>query len=154
LAREAYFLEFAKDIALIAKMPVMVTGGIRRISIVQQILDSGIAMAGIATALAIQPDLPNAWKAGRDPRPLLPPVLWKNKALASLALMAMVKHQLHRLSRGASPAPNVSPVMALLAGQLRTAWQTRKYRRWMTANSAPSLRLQESLIGEGPVAGR
>ena len=30
LAREAYFLEFARDIAAIANMPVMTTGGIRR----------------------------------------------------------------------------------------------------------------------------
>lgn len=30
LAREAYFLEFAQEIRKVAKMPVMVTGGIRR----------------------------------------------------------------------------------------------------------------------------
>ncbi|WFR77249.1 hypothetical protein P9875_16120 [Janthinobacterium rivuli] len=30
LAREAYFLEFAKEIATVASMPLMVTGGIRR----------------------------------------------------------------------------------------------------------------------------
>ena len=62
LAREAYFLEFASDIATVAKMPVMVTGGIRRIGVVQQILDSGVAVAGIGTALAIQPELPNLGK--------------------------------------------------------------------------------------------
>ncbi len=52
LAREAYFLEFAREIAAIAKMPVMVTGGIRRLPVVEQVLASGVAMAGIATALA------------------------------------------------------------------------------------------------------
>ncbi|WP_402718274.1 hypothetical protein [Janthinobacterium rivuli] len=30
LAHEAYFLEFAKDIATVASMPLIVTGGIRR----------------------------------------------------------------------------------------------------------------------------
>jgi 2,4-dienoyl-CoA reductase-like NADH-dependent reductase (Old Yellow Enzyme family) len=135
LAREAYFLEFARDIAAAAKMPVMVTGGIRRIDIVQQVLDSGVAMAGIASALAIRPDLPNAWKAGGDPRPELRSIRWKNKALASLANMAVVKYQLRRLSRGMPPAPDVPPLKALLIGQFRTARLTRRYRRWISATS-------------------
>lgn len=33
LAREAYFLDFAKDIQTVAKMPIMITGGIKRPSI-------------------------------------------------------------------------------------------------------------------------
>jgi 2,4-dienoyl-CoA reductase-like NADH-dependent reductase (Old Yellow Enzyme family) len=131
LAREAYFLAFASEIATIAKMPVMVTGGIRRVSVVQQILDSGVAAAGIGTALAIRPELPNLWKAGGDPRPEIPPNRWKNKALASLATMAVVKYQLRRLSQGRPPAPTVSPLKALLLTQCRTARLTRKYRRWM-----------------------
>jgi 2,4-dienoyl-CoA reductase-like NADH-dependent reductase (Old Yellow Enzyme family) len=136
LAREAYFLEFASDIAVVAKMPVMVTGGIRRVGVVQQIVDSGVAMAGIGTALAIRPDLPNLWKAGGDPRPELPPIRWKNKALVSLANMAVVKYQLRRLSRAMPPAPAVSPLKALLVQQLRTIHLTRKYRCWMARSSS------------------
>ncbi len=62
LAREAYFLEFANDIREVADMPVMVTGGIRRLPVAQQVVNSGVEMVGIATALAIDPDLPAAWK--------------------------------------------------------------------------------------------
>jgi 2,4-dienoyl-CoA reductase-like NADH-dependent reductase (Old Yellow Enzyme family) len=51
LAREAYFLEFAEQIAKVAPMPLMVTGGIRRREVAEQVIDSGVAMAGIATAL-------------------------------------------------------------------------------------------------------
>jgi 2,4-dienoyl-CoA reductase-like NADH-dependent reductase (Old Yellow Enzyme family) len=138
LAREAYFLEFASDIATIAKMPVMVTGGIRRIGVVQQVLDGGVAVAGIGTALALRPELPNLWKAGDDQRPEIPPIRWKNKAVASLARMAVVKHQLNRLSRGRPPALGVSPLRALLFSQLRTARLARKYRRWMAARLLPS----------------
>jgi 2,4-dienoyl-CoA reductase-like NADH-dependent reductase (Old Yellow Enzyme family) len=137
LAREAYFLEFARDIVAIARMPVMVTGGIRRIGVVQQVLDSGVAMAGIGTALAVMPDLPNAWRDGNDPRPEIAPITWKSKPLASLAAMAVVKFQLRRLSRGRTSSPGVSPLKALLLGQLRTASLTRKYRRWM-ASSGPA----------------
>jgi 2,4-dienoyl-CoA reductase-like NADH-dependent reductase (Old Yellow Enzyme family) len=134
LAREAYFLEFASDIAVIAKMPVMVTGGIRRIGVVEQVLDSGVAMAGIGTALAIKPDLPNVWRRGEDPRPEIAPISWRSKPLASLAAMAVVKLQLRRLSQGRKPNPGVSPFKALLLNQLRTASLTRKYRRWMISS--------------------
>lgn len=136
LAREAYFLEFARDIAAVASMPVMVTGGIRRIGVVQQVLDSGIAIAGIGTGLALRPDLPRAWRNGEDPRPELAPITWKSKPLASLATMAVVKSQLRRLSRGRKADPRVSPFVALLVTQLRTALLTRKYRRWMAASAA------------------
>src|SRR5690606_15889669 len=64
LAREAYFLEFARDIRAVAKMPVMVTGGIRRRSIAEQVIESGVQMVGIGTALAIDPALPRRWQEG------------------------------------------------------------------------------------------
>jgi 2,4-dienoyl-CoA reductase-like NADH-dependent reductase (Old Yellow Enzyme family) len=139
LAREAYFLEFARDIAAIAGMPVMVTGGIRRIGVVKKVLDSGIAMAGIGTALAIKPDLPNAWRKGEDPRPQIAPISWKSKPLASLAGMAVVKFQLRRLSQGRKPNPGVSPFRALLVNQLRTASLTRRYRHWMASSSPAAI---------------
>ncbi|MBR0797875.1 NADH:flavin oxidoreductase/NADH oxidase family protein [Bradyrhizobium jicamae] len=148
LAREAYFLEFARDIAAVAKMPVMVTGGIRRIGIVQKVLDSGVAIAGIGTALAVKPDLPLAWRRGEDPRPEVAPITWKSKPLASLAMMAVVKFQLRRLSRGSRPNPGISPLWALLLTQLRTASLTRKYRRWMTSSAVADRPQQEPMSSQ------
>ena len=131
LAREAYFLEFAQDIAAVARMPVMVTGGIRRREVVEQVLGSGVAMAGIATALAIDPALPRHWREGRNNTPRMQSVGWKNKTLAALATMSMVKFQLRRLSIGRSPKPDVSPLRALLLDQLRLARRTKQYRKWI-----------------------
>jgi 2,4-dienoyl-CoA reductase (NADPH2) len=131
LAREAYFLEFAQDIAAVAGMPVMVTGGIRRLPVAEQVLASGIDMVGIGTALALAPHLPRDWKAGKASTPMLRPIAWKSKVLASLAYMAMVKHQLRRLSRGKGSNPGVGPAMAFLEQQLDTMFKTRRYRRWM-----------------------
>ena len=131
LAREAYFLEFASEIAKVANMPVMVTGGIRRLAVVEQVLAQGVAMAGIATALALEPNLPRHWREGRDSHPQLQAVRWKNKAMASLATMAMVKFQLRRLSQGRTPQPGVSPLRAFLQDQLLNARRTRLYRRQM-----------------------
>ncbi|MDA7087500.1 NADH:flavin oxidoreductase/NADH oxidase family protein [Pseudomonas sp. SA3-5] len=136
LAREAYFLEFAGEIASVAKMPIMVTGGIRRLPVVEQVLASGVAMAGIGTALAIDPALPKQWQTGQlEARAELPPIRWKNKAFASLAYMATVKFQLRQLSRGKRTNPQVSPLRALLLEQLKAARRTRVYKRLMARNA-------------------
>lgn len=131
LAREAYFLEFARDIQKVAEMPVMVTGGIRRRPVAEQVISSGVDMVGIGTALAIDPNLPRDWRQGKDSAPQLPPITWKNKALASLANMAVVKFQLRKLSMNKTPNPKVSPLRALIMQQLANASRTRQYRRWM-----------------------
>ena len=136
LAREAYFLEFARDIKAVAKMPVMVTGGIRRRPVVEQVLGTGVDMVGMATALAIDPFLPRDWRLGKDTAPELATITWKNKLMASLANMAVVKFQLNKLSKGQTPNPNVSPLRALTLQQIAIAFRTRQYRRWAAQRSA------------------
>ena len=131
LAREAYFLDFARDIASVATMPLMVTGGIRRREVAEQVIASGVAMAGIATALAIEPNLPRRWQVGQALTPRLKPIAWKNKPLAATAHMAAVKYQLTRLSRHRRTAPGVSPLWALLLSQVDAKRRARHYRRWM-----------------------
>lgn len=135
LAREAYFLEFARDIRAVAKMPVMVTGGIRRRAVAEEVVGSGVDMVGMATALAIEPDLPRSWQSDKDNAPALAPITWKNKTLASLANMAVVKFQLRRLSQGRAPHPTVSPLRALIVQQTANASRTRWYRRRMAQAS-------------------
>jgi 2,4-dienoyl-CoA reductase-like NADH-dependent reductase (Old Yellow Enzyme family) len=140
LAREAYFLEFAQDILTVARMPLMVTGGIRRKAVAEQVIDSGVALAGIATALAIDPRLPLDWRAGKDSTAALPPITWKNKMQASLAYMACVKYQMRRLSLGRPTHPTVSPLWALIVQQVLAARQTKQYRKWVAVprSSSPS----------------
>ncbi|KJV25355.1 2,4-dienoyl-CoA reductase [Aquitalea magnusonii] len=131
LAREAYFLEFAHDIAAVAEMPIMVTGGIRRYPIVEQVLQSGIAVAGMATALAIDPSLPHTWRTDTTVTARLRAIPWKNKVLASVAYMAMVKYQMSRLARGKHTRPDVAPAIALAQQQWDTTFKNYRYRRWM-----------------------
>lgn len=133
LAREAYFLEFARELATVAQMPVMTTGGIARPEIAGQVLASGVALVGLGTALAMEPDLPRRWREGASlvaPRPV---VGWKDKTLASIATMALVRRQLHRMSAGQPPTPNDSPLFTLLLDQWRNKRQTARYRRWRAA---------------------
>ena len=136
LAREAYFLEFAREIAEVATMPLMVTGGIRRYDVAETVIASGVAMAGIATALAIEPRLPRNWQAGKADAPSLRPITWRNKPLASSAHMAAARYQLARLSHRRRTAPNVSPVWALLCAQVEGTRRARRYRRWIARQEA------------------
>ncbi|MNG83071.1 NADH oxidase [compost metagenome] len=131
LAREAYFLTFARELAAVADMPIMTTGGIARKAVAQQVLDSGVAVAGIATALAEVPDLPLQWQAGKEPHALPKPVEWKNKTMAALARMALVTRRLHALGNGHSRNVRYSPLVSLIVDQLRAKRITRRYREWL-----------------------
>lgn len=146
LAREAYFLEFAKDIAAVAQMPIMVTGGIRRAQVAETVLDSGIDMVGMGTALAINPNLAREWRTGVASAPVLRPITWKSKVLASVAYMAMVKYQLKRLAFGKRTNPDVAPALALIEQQVDTLVRNRQYRRWMSTQTLKDGRHRNSLI--------
>lgn len=129
LAREAYFLEFAKDIAQVASIPVMTTGGIRRAEVAEQVLSSGVTLVGIASALAVTPDLPNIWQ--RDPHFVghIPLVEWQDKTLGGLATMAMVKRNLRLVASGKLSQKNLSPLWSLITDQIRSATLTKRYRK-------------------------
>jgi 2,4-dienoyl-CoA reductase-like NADH-dependent reductase (Old Yellow Enzyme family) len=131
LAREAYFLEFAADLATVATIPLMTTGGIARRATAEQVLAGGVAIVGMATALAAVPDLPRHWQAGREPAASMPAVDWRDKTLASLARMALVRRRIHALGRGKEVMASYSPFFTLVLDQLRGAKLTRRYRTWL-----------------------
>lgn len=136
LAREAYFLEFAEQIGALAKMPVMVTGGIRRKRVAERVLRGSVAMLGMATSLSIDPWLPKKWQAGVDAEVVLPRVEWKNQAIAAVAQQAVIKKQLSLLSEGRPSNPRISPLLALLLHQIKTKRMTKRYRNWVATLGA------------------
>ena len=140
VAREAYFVDFARDIVAEARMPVMVTGGIRRRATAEAALApergrAGVAMVGLAQALAYAPDLPNRWQAG-EAVVEVPAIRWKNRALSGLATMALAKLQLRRLGAGRSPRPQAWAPWVLVRDRLRTARRSRRYRSWSQGRPA------------------
>ena len=148
--REAYFIEFAQELAQCATMPVMVTGGIRKLSVAQGALHNenaeikGIDMIGIARALAFNPQLVNDWQQGRSFVVDLPSLKWKNKTFAALGMMAITKDQLNRLSKqepSAEKEPSakreqkpsklkINPILAIIKDRIKTKLRTRRYRQW------------------------
>ena len=132
LAREAFFLEFAARIAKVATMPIMTTGGIRRIAIAEQVLAEGVAVVGMGTALAMCPDLPRRWQNGQDVEHLQPVVTIKDKMLAALATMSMIRRQLQRIGNGKTPLAHPNVFFTIVRDRLRTQRLTKRYLRWLT----------------------
>ncbi|MEV0589683.1 NADH:flavin oxidoreductase/NADH oxidase family protein [Nonomuraea sp. NPDC050310] len=130
-AREAYFLDLAEDLAATSPLPLMLTGGITRRDTAEQVLRSGVALVGMGTALAVTPDLPERWRQQREADRRLRPVTWSDKALASAASMAQVRHQLRRLARGKDPRSGTHPAYALLTDRRQQRRALRRYRAWL-----------------------
>ncbi|MFJ8921931.1 NADH:flavin oxidoreductase/NADH oxidase family protein [Streptomyces sp. NPDC102415] len=131
-AREAYFLDLAKDLVTTSPLPLMLTGGITQRATAEKVLDSGVAVIGMGTALAVTPDLPNRWSRGREADRQMRPVNWADKALASAASMAQVRHQMRRLARGSSPRPGTHPAIALISEGRKQRTALRSYRAWLS----------------------
>ncbi|NDK23455.1 NADH:flavin oxidoreductase/NADH oxidase family protein [Streptomyces sp. TR1341] len=132
-AREAYFLDLAKDLVTTSPLPLMLTGGITRRDTAERVLDSGVALVGMGTALAVTPDLPERWRQGREAAARLRPVTWSDKALAAAAGMAQVRHQMRRIARGSRPTPRTHPAFALVSEQRKQRRALRRYRAWLSA---------------------
>ncbi|MFI0813716.1 NADH:flavin oxidoreductase/NADH oxidase family protein [Streptomyces echinatus] len=133
-AREAYFLDLAQDLVTTSPLPLMLTGGITRRHTAERVLDSGVAVIGMGTALAVTPDLPDRWRQGREADERLRPVTWSDKALASAAGMAQVRHQMRRIARGSRPTPDTHPAFALISERRKQRRALRRYRAWLSAS--------------------
>jgi len=133
--REAYFIDFARQIAEVTTVPIMVTGGIFRLATAEAALAKdakgfGVAVLGIGRAMAYVPDLPNQWRAGKMPEVNLPEVTWKNRTMAGMATMALTKRQLNRAAEGKGAVWGVSPLLTVIRDQMKTQKLTKRYKAW------------------------
>jgi hypothetical protein len=141
MAREAYFLDLAIGLAAASPLPLMLTGGISQRNTAEKVLAGGVAVVGMATAMAVTPDLPNRWRAGEDVARRLWPVTWPDKILASAASMALVRCQLRRIARGTDPILGTRPAHALVCDNLDQNHALRRYRSWLQAVSDDRARI-------------
>jgi 2,4-dienoyl-CoA reductase-like NADH-dependent reductase (Old Yellow Enzyme family) len=133
MAREAYFLELAAELATSSPLPLMLTGGITRRETAEEVLASGVALVGMGTAIAVTPDLPNRWRVGGDATARLKRVNWRDKTLASAASMALVRHQMRRVTRDQDPTGGTRPLRAFLCEQRAQRRALGRYREWLEA---------------------
>lgn len=139
-AREAYFLDLAKDLVRTSPLPLMLTGGITRRDTAERVPDSGVSVLGMGTALAVTPGLPERRRQGREAERSLRAVTWSDKALASAAGMAQVRRQTRRLARGRKTKPlargrktkpGTHPAVALISERRKQQRALRSYRAWL-----------------------
>ena len=133
LAREAYFLAFAEEIQKQSTTPIMTTGGVTRLQTAEHVIQKGMSLVGLATALATTPDLIHRWQTEPERVSVMAPVSWKDKTLAGLATMAKVKRNLRRVSAGKPPSASLNSVLSLILDQVRTLKLTKRYKKRNTA---------------------
>jgi 2,4-dienoyl-CoA reductase-like NADH-dependent reductase (Old Yellow Enzyme family) len=150
-SREAYFLSLAEELAATSSLPLMLTGGVVRLPVAEEILAGGIDLVGMGTALALDPDLPNRWDEDADVTVVVPPVRIQDKAIASAASMARVRRQLRRLGAGRRPRPGINPRFALFQEVMLQRGALRRYRNWLSGR-APGRLLDPS--DQPPAGGR
>ncbi|MEU9687782.1 NADH:flavin oxidoreductase/NADH oxidase family protein [Amycolatopsis japonica] len=132
-AREAYFLSLAEQLVRTSALPLMLTGGVVRRRVAEEVLASGVELVGMGTALAVDPGLPAKWRHDADADVELAPVRIGDKAVASAASMARVRRQLRRLGAGRRTRPGVDPKVALVVETVLQALALRCYRAWLHA---------------------
>jgi 2,4-dienoyl-CoA reductase-like NADH-dependent reductase (Old Yellow Enzyme family) len=126
LAGEAYFLEFAKVLESKTDIPLMTTGGIKRAEVAERVIQQGCALVGLASALAITPDLVKKWQQQWSYSGSIPHCSWSDKSLASLANMSMVRRQLRRLGNNLTTLRDPSPLWSLILDTLHRRKMTKR----------------------------
>jgi 2,4-dienoyl-CoA reductase-like NADH-dependent reductase (Old Yellow Enzyme family) len=144
-AREAYFLDYAREIRAAYPLPLMVTGGFRTRAAMNEALAGGeLDLIGLARPLCIEPELPGRLAAGTAEAAAPPPALrfgdsrWAGptsplmlmKFLNIQGEMAWYYRQILRLADGLQPDPALS-IGRALAAHARDEWRLSRGRRRM-----------------------
>ncbi len=112
--REAFFIDYAEKARKVSQVPLIITGGFRSESAMEDALNSGhLDFIGIARPLAIMPDLPNQIKNGtyqtmttQRIKTGFAPV---DKKLGAVLEMDWYMAQMALIGQGKQPNPKLSP---------------------------------------------
>lgn len=128
IEREAFFLEYAKSIKAVAKMPLIVTGGFRSKQAMNEALAEGFIDAiGVARPFCLDENFPNNFFDGSlaelpsdESELVIGTGYWgptsSSKSVQALNTQAQVGwyyYQIEQLAKGNAPRPNYSPRKAL-----------------------------------------
>lgn len=117
IKREAYFIEYCEKVRAHVRCPILLTGGFRTSTGMEQALRSNACdVIGLARALAINPQLPNQLLAGDNVVSEVKPLTTGFKALDRLIPLEIVWYtqQIHRMGRGLTPSAHLSPLWMAL----------------------------------------
>jgi 2,4-dienoyl-CoA reductase-like NADH-dependent reductase (Old Yellow Enzyme family) len=141
LAREAYFVDFAKAMREKLSIPIMVTGGLRRKEVMNHVLETGGAdMIGLGRPLCVDADGPNRLLNGEDELAryednlsLLPSwLMWLTRfnavrTINSFATQFWFYEQIANIGRTGATDPTLTVFSATMAQQnAASAWMTAR----------------------------
>jgi 2,4-dienoyl-CoA reductase-like NADH-dependent reductase (Old Yellow Enzyme family) len=141
LAREAYFVDFAKAMREKLSIPIMVTGGLRRKDVMNHVLETGGAdMIGLGRPLCVDADGPNRLLNGEDELAryednlsLLPSwLMWLTRfnavrTINSFATQFWFYEQIANIGRRGATDPTLTVFSATMAQQkAASAWMTAR----------------------------
>ncbi len=141
LAREAYFVDFAKAMREKLAIPIMVTGGLRRREVMNHVLETGGAdMIGLGRPLCVDTDGPNRLLNGEDELAryednlsLLPGwLMWLTKfnavrTINSFATQFWFYEQISNIGRTGATDPKLTVLSATMAQQkAASSWMTTR----------------------------
>ncbi len=144
LAREAYFVDFAKAMREELSIAIMVTGGLRRKDVMNHVLETGGAdMIGLGRPLCVDADGPNRLLNGEgelaryeDNLSLLPGwLMWLTKfnavrTINSFATQFWFYEQIANIGRTGATDPKLTVLSATMAQQkAASAWMTARKGR-------------------------
>lgn len=128
--REAYFLEFAKKAKEITKIPLLVTGGFRTRSVMDEAILSGQSdLVGIAAPFAFHPEFVNGLLSGAVEKVSVEIPKLSNPALNSLSKMSAIRLQFRRMGEGKEPRLPGSLIWNMISDQIRGRKNAKKYKK-------------------------
>ena len=132
LKREAYFLDYMEKVRKLVKTPLVVTGGFRSGSSMNEALQtSATDFIGIARTMAVDPEFPNKLMLDNNhSMPLEVPTTGK-AMLDKMAMVGLVwyEHQMWRLAKGKNAKPNLSAFGVVIKTLLSAGLYAFKKRR-------------------------
>lgn len=116
-AREAYFLDYAEKLRKEIEVPLMITGGFRSQSAMDEALKSGaIDVIGMARPFVVDPNFANKLLSGQNAISTVKPITTGIKKVDEMAIMEIswYTNQIHRISQGRQPATKVRGLLSVI----------------------------------------
>ncbi|MDP5276259.1 NADH:flavin oxidoreductase/NADH oxidase family protein [Chengkuizengella axinellae] len=130
--REAYFLDFAEKLRLSVNFPIMVTGGFRtKTGMEEAIHTNATDFIGLARPFAVCPELPNQMKQNKVQKVEITPKQTGIRAIddSSLLESTWYAQQLERIGLGKHVRPNYSIWFSLFQAIIKNGKEVFQLRR-------------------------
>ena len=119
--REAYFLDYARQVRARTKLPLLLTGGLRTAATMRQVVaDGSVDMIGMARPMIVEPDLPRRLIEARAEGAVKVDTRTGVKMFDDMLQIVWYQAQLRRMAAGLAPDPDIGRWGPLASGFLRS----------------------------------